>query len=244
VKDYLDRRFGTMSPKTYNGTLGDIKSFFNWCKRKDVGYCADNPAADIRAKPEVYEEPEFVTADTVRSVFRTLTGAGQPERMAPFIRFFALSFFNGIRTDEIMRIRCKDVNLEEGWIRVARPKGFQHGMAPRLFQMMPATKAWLSAHAREAGNPDDLYIDGFVNPSYPRQVLRELAKKNGETIELPDNAGRHSFITMHVALENNFSKTESIAGTSRDMRENHYMGLATKQQAEDYFAVTPETTEK
>ena len=157
--------------------------------------------------------------------------------------FFALSFFNGIRSDEIMRLRNKDVNLEEGWIRVAKPKGFQHGMAPRLFQMMPTTMAWLNAFHQGDGDPEKPFIRKFVNPSYPRGYLRILSKKAGTTLELPDNAGRHSFITMHVALENNFAKTESIAGTGRDMREHNYMGLATKKQAEAYFAVTPETME-
>ena len=244
IKDYLDKRFGQKAPKTYNGTLGDIKAFFNWCKRRDIGYCSENPAADIRPKPEVYKEPEFVTADTVRSVFRIIENGLPKERAAPFIRFFALWFFSGIRADEIMRLRVKDVNMEEGWIRVAKPKGFQHGMAPRMFQMLPVTKAWLTAWAREPGEPDEKFIDEFVNSSYPRTILNKLAKKAGETISLPDNAGRHSFITMHVAFENNFAKTESIAGTSRTMRENHYMGLTTKKPAEEYFAVMPKQTEK
>ncbi|NLB68858.1 MAG: hypothetical protein GX804_04120 [Lentisphaerae bacterium] len=37
--------------------------------------------------------------------------------------YFALGFFAGVRTAEIMRMEWADVNMDEGYVRVALPKG-------------------------------------------------------------------------------------------------------------------------
>jgi site-specific recombinase XerD len=245
IADYLFKNYHQKSPKTYNEVLGYIRSFFNWCKRKDVALCVENPCDDLRGKSIHYEEPKFVTAETVRHVFDLLERKCDSVTKQQVIWFFAIWFFCGIRTEEILRLRHKDVNIDEGWIRVAFPKGFQHGVAPRMVEMPDVCKAWLRAYDATPDGTDDKFIDRFAFPHYAKSVLMKAAKDCGETdFKLVDNAGRHSFVTMHVALYNNPSRTEALAGTSKDMRVNNYMGLATKAQARAYFDVMPDKTEE
>lgn len=245
VTAYMTKNYGNKSPKTFNENLSYIKSFFNWCRRKDIRLCIENPCEDIRKKPIHYEEPEFVDAGVVRTLFDILERRPDSETNRQIIWFFAIWFFMGVRTEEIMRIRHKDVNLEDGWIRIAFPKGFQHGVAPRMVEMPEVCKRWLRTYGCSPDGSDNKLITRFAHPQYARMYLMKAAIAAGEkTFSLPDNAGRHSFVTMHVALHGEPSRTEAQAGTGRDMRVKNYMGLATRMQARDYFDVMPDKMEE
>ncbi|MDA3923699.1 MAG: hypothetical protein PF904_03255 [Kiritimatiellae bacterium] len=67
--------------------------------------------------------------------------------------------------------------------------------------------------------------------------MGETAKKL--KIKLPRNAGRHTFITMHVAAYERPEMTDNMTGTSSQMRSNHYQGLTTKKEGEKYFSIMP-----
>lgn len=239
ISNYADKHLSGVAPKTWNNHIQYIKSFFSWMCRKDIGYCIDNPASDIRAKQIAYKEPEFVTAETVRDLFSAACGVEDPHRRAELISFLALSFFNGVRADEIFRLGSQDVNIEEGWVRVAMPKGFSRGIAPRMVPLTDTAKKWLvfAAGAMRKPPTSTAFIAGMANGSV---ALKTVFRIDPSLVKrLPHNAGRHSFITMHVALHGNPTETEAICGTSKQMRTKNYMGLATRKQAEDYFAVLP-----
>jgi len=59
-----------------------------------------------------------------------------------------------------------------------------------------------------------------------------------------NNAMRHSFGSYHYALHGNPLETSRLLGhkTSDQVLFDHYRALATKAQAEDYFAIHPPAT--
>ena len=235
LASYIDAKLSDAAPKTYNNHITYIKTFFGWCCRKDVGYRLDNPAEDLRAKQIAYKEPEFVTADKVRPVLEAVDKATDGIRRAQLLTFIALSFFNGVRVDEIFRLDGRDLNIEDGWVRVAMPKGFQRGIAPRMVPLTGAAKAWL----RYSGiKPHDGMRLMSAFPS-ANAIYKAIVYAMPSVVGFPHNAGRHSFITMHVALYGDPTKTEALCGTSKQMRTRNYMGLATRRQAEEYFNVLP-----
>ena len=66
-----------------------------------------------------------------------------------------------------------------------------------------------------------------------------------ESIKIPPNIParrnglRHAFCTYHFALHANENLTAQQAGNSPAMIHQHYKGLATKAEAEKWFAVSP-----
>lgn len=58
------------------------------------------------------------------------------------------------------------------------------------------------------------------------------------------NRLRHSFCSYHFALHANENLTSATAGNSPAMIHSNYKGLATKKEAEDWFAVRPAKTAK
>jgi len=54
------------------------------------------------------------------------------------------------------------------------------------------------------------------------------------------NGLRHAFVSAHFALFADEGKTAQQAGNSPAMIHSHYKGLATKEEAEKWFAVAPQ----
>lgn len=219
-------------PTTYNQCLKYIRTFFNWCGKKHRRYCAENPIEELELRPVPHKMPEFAKVSEVKRLFKYLLNTKSSHRDL-YIYHFALACFCGMRTGETARTMPEDVRLDEGSVLVREPKGHTKGIAHRTFQPMPNAVEWLRLCDMGKVRDD---LEKYKHSR--RESLLQSARLLSHAV-LPDNFARHSFITYHVALYNNPALTEGIAGTSKGMRENHYQGLATKAQAEEYFSITP-----
>jgi integrase len=219
------------SMKTYNNALSYIKTFMAWCSKSQRMYSKGNPLDDMKPVKLAYKEPEFMPVDDFEKFIRACESHEDAPRLMPFI---ALSFFCGIRQEEIKRLieSRKDIDLDAETIRISMPKGWTQGITPRIFQLEPCALEWLMKYS---GEP--------ILCKSTRACLESMAvvaKKLG--IKLVKNGGRHSFITYHAAAYGDPSRTDTITGTSKKMRSAHYQGLVSKADAVRYFSITP--TEK
>ena len=240
LKGYLAARFSGAAAKTWNNNLTYLKSFFAWCVRQR--YCASNPMEGMKPKAIHYTDPEFVRADAVRSIFDVALSCKDEAKRNQMVWCFALSFFAGARTEEISRLTRGAINLDEGYVRIL-PKGFQHGVPPRIVYLTDTAKAWMAAYPiKVSGSPDAKLLGDLPLQDSASRFVKSYADRHGIKLDFPHNAGRHSFVTMHVALHGDPRKTEMIVGTSAQMRVKHYQGLATRKEAEEYFGVLPSST--
>lgn len=226
IMAHLDS-FGDIAPKTWNNHKQYISSFFEWCAKKVRRYCVENPIADLERKMIAYKTPEFASIKATMALFIGLASYDKQERDI-LTTYFTLSFFCGMRKNEILRLQPDDVHLEDGSIFVRMPKGWTRGMAPRTFHIMPNAKKWL--------NKCDWQF--ALNTGISEKLInKHIAKLRDMGHDIPKNAGRHSFITYHVAAYGQPAVTEGIVGTSSKMRTSHYMGLATQRDGETYFTI-------
>lgn len=230
IIDYLDGMGGAV--KTWNNRMTYIKSFFNWCLKSVRGYVAVNPIADLEQKVVIASTPEFHTPKEVATLFRWAEGLSADRFRDAILTRLTLSFFCGMRRAEIARMSASDIDLAGGSAVVRRPKGFTKGGAPRPFVLMDCAKKWLESVDINKGLDMEALNDRQCN-----DILREAKAALG--VRPIPNGGRHSFITYHVAMFNEPSRTEGMVGTSAAMRINHYMGLAKHADAEEYFSLLP-----
>jgi hypothetical protein len=100
-------------------------------------------------------------------------------------------------------------------------------------EICPALAAWLEPsrglQGRVASQTATLnsYVSAF---SRLRESLKIPSRRNGM---------RHAFCTYHFALHSNENLTAAQAGNSPAMIHAHYKGLATKADAEKWFAIKP-----
>ena len=141
-------------PVTRNSQLSRLKSFANWCVKNRL--IASSPLEGIAPSAVVYKEPAFFVPSKVERIMRVAEREADEARGADEKRlavsagmFLTLGFFAGIRTSEIFRARWDDINLDEGFVRIPRPKGATNGARPRIVELEPNVVAWIRAFSEK-----------------------------------------------------------------------------------------------
>ena len=235
LKDRLLDKDDEKTWKTYNNHLGDVKTFFGWCADQEQGFLPASPIASVKKIVIPWHEPDYVRAEDIAKLFAVLVRHRDehPEDLADAI----LSFFCGMRQCEIERIRlggdAVKVNTEEMFIRVIQGKGFTSGKRPRAFTIPETAQAWISSFDFDAAIR-------VKDKRFRRHLVRYAAEAK---ITLPENAGRHTFITMFAAAYHDQKLLESIVGNTEGVRANSYDGVESERNGKAYFAITPEAVQ-
>ena len=150
----------------------------------------------------------------------------------------AIGGLAGLRTAELLRLDWEDTRRCEGYIEVTSGKAKTH--ARRLVEVVPALAQWLAPYGE---------LSGRIWPGHEvtfQQHFNKLCdeakfetKGHKVTVKRKPNGLRHSFCTYHMAARGNEGETALQAGNSPQMLFAHYRGLATKKEAEAWFAVSP-----
>jgi integrase len=137
-----------------------------------------------------------------------------------------VSGFCGLRRSEIHGQQWKDINLEEGHLRVTSAK---RGTPSRRLVPLPQNAVqWLLACRDRKGN----LCEGMAV---------DRARKAGIAagLNLPENCTRHSYISYAVAKTKNIPAVALDAGNSPTIIHKHYRELVTAATAEKWFALLP-----
>ncbi len=160
---------------------------------------------------------------------------------APLQPVLVLGAFAGLRTAEIERLEWNEINLQSGMIEVKAKKAKTR--ARRLVPVTPNLAAWVESF-RTAAIADGKQAEGSVWPHsapYLFELQRDTAKAAGVTWK--HNALRHSYISYRVAVVKNVAEVALEAGNSPDIIFQHYRELVSKEVAESWFGITPDTVE-
>lgn len=197
-----------------------LHNFFGYCTGR--GYAEENPVTRAAKVKVIRKAPGILSPADVAAVL-----AAAPAEIVPAL---AIGFFAGLRTAEIARLGWSEINLKRGFIEVTAENA--KSSQRRLVEITPNLKAWLEPHAQRSGP---------VRLSEMRHKDRfDLARKEAG-IEWPSNAARHSFASYHLALHQDAAKTALQLGhTNTAVLFQHYRELARPEDAEAYFAITPE----
>ena len=220
MKEHTD-----VGTKNRNDRRAAVKTFLNWAVKNDyLSFSHRLFEADGMAQ-EIVEtaETDFYRPDELR---KFLDSAGSELR--PVLAIAALA---GLRGEEIMRLEWSDVWRVPGHIEISSSKSKTRQR--RLVEICPALAAWLAPCRKK---------EGKVFPRGLHVFQRGFLKLRREVLKIPDrrNGLRHAFCTFHYALHANENLTAQQAGNSPQMIHGNYKGLATKSDAEKWFAVRPE----
>jgi integrase len=224
-------------PVTYTSMLRRIKAIINWGYRRRL--MAHNPAAKIEAKKAPYKEPSFFYPEKVEKIFAVAGAYGTQEIRT----FLTLGFYAGLRTAEIFRTRWSEIDLEDGTLRVSKPKGITSGTKPRIVELEPKALALLKI-CRALYIGDDTESDDIFTPSsdwrvskWKQRHLKPCGLSWGN--DGNHNVMRHTYATMHVAAFQNAAKTALYLGHSEGsgILDKHYKGLISRSKARTYWNI-------
>ena len=214
------------APVTLHHHAKSLRTFFNWCK--DRNFCRGNPFDKVHTPEIVRGEPEFLTVEQTRLLFR-IALQHYPDALA----YLSMQAFAGIRASACSRIS---------------PDGIK--FADRLF-IITARQAKNNVRDVVEHHPDNLWTWlEFVRKRAPegltlsermhRRRSEQIAEKAG--FHPPKNAFRHSFASYYAAFSGDAGKTATLLthrGNSFTLYK-HYKGNATRAEAEKYFSILPD----
>ena len=198
-----------------------LHNFFGYCAGR--GYTDENPVARAAKVKVIRKAPGILTPADTAALLAAAT--------AEIVPALAIGFFAGLRTAEIERLDWREIDLRRGFIEITAEKA--KSSQRRLVEITANLRAWLEPHAQRSGP---------VRLTEMRHKDRfDLARK-AAGIAWPANACRHSFASYHLALHQDAAKTALQLGhTNTAVLFQHYRELARPEDAEAYFAITPQT---
>jgi integrase len=216
------------SAKSRNHHRGFVRQFLGWCVKKDYLNPTHrlNEADGMESELANTAEAEFYTPAEFRALLEAAEG--------PMQALIALGGLAGLRTAELLRLDWQDVWHVAGHIEVTAQKAKTRQR--RLVEMCPTLAAWLEPFRSRTGGKVCPITAASAEIIWQQQFL-QVCERAGVTRKR--NGLRHAFCTYHFALYNDENLTAAEAGNSPAMIHQHYKGLATRAEAEQWFAVAP-----
>lgn len=225
---------GTRSNANYLAVVGEV--FKLAAQRRYVAFSPLDSLSDIDRKELCgrtgeAKEPSILTPDEAEKLLKAALSHPELELLGAV----TLGLFCGLRTEELKRLDWEQVKLTETsavvtiGAKIAKKRRIRHIEIPAV------ALRWLSLVPKRKGpvTHSNSYNDH-------QQRFRKLLKFAKFT-KWEANAMRHSFGSYHYALHGDPLETSRLLGhkASDDVLFTHYRALASKAQAEAYFAITP-----
>ena len=221
------------SPLTRKHYLTVVGGLFNFAIEQD--YITSNPLTKKsrrRRKQNGMEDehmPEILTVAEVEAVMQAAQEYA-PSMIPPL----AIGFFAGVRTNELMQLDWRDIDLTAQRItitpRVAKKRSVRH------IDISENLLAWLAPYAERSGQ---------IAPDYKAWRYRfDKVRTESKIDRWPHNAMRHCFATFHLMKSNDQNYTALQLGhRNTDLLFNHYRALATPEESERFWNIRPNESE-
>lgn len=222
---------GRATRKTWNNYRNDLHAFFAWCSTPDRStnrpFIFENPVASVRVfqARQVREQQNPKPITTAPAQVAQILSALMRWRGGALVRYFALTYFAGIRPEEIPRMAKREaelVNLKTRTITI--PANVSKTKHERKVTISDNLAAWLE------------YANG---PTIPKNFRRMHAMARAH-FKLTHDEARHSFISYHVAAHRSLGDAALQAGNSETIIRRHYLNLHPREEGEEFFRIHPD----
>lgn len=210
-----------LAPKTMINYRLAISGLFTHAVRLKAA--TSNPVTEALRPKVLKKEPGILRCQQVAALL-----LAADERTLPAI---AISFFAGLRRSEIEKLNWSEIDFDENTIEVKAPVAKKE---KRRFVAISANlRAWLLPYDQIAGAV-------VASPQIHRSGV-EKARGGAGITEWPENAGRHSFASYHLAEHKDAGKTAFELGHP-DPRQLYadYRALVKEKDAHTYWSITPQ----
>lgn len=214
-----------------------VRTWLRWCYAHSL---VPGPVGDALLSRPPYGDrtpPKYLSPSEAQRFFHAVP----PEYRASF----ALAMFAGLRPFEVVRLDWCRINVKERRIRI--DPAISKTRRLRLIEDVP-TILWaqLALHEQPSGPvvPQSIPRSGAKwlpdHATWHQWNIVKNAAARRSLVKLSHDVLRHSFATFFVALTGSPDRCARILGHSDlHMLAEHYDGVATKQDAHDYFHPKP-----
>ena len=217
-----------VTPRTRNARRNVVKMFLRWAMRANYlpQSCRLLEADALATELEEGGTIEFYQPAELAAILQGAHDQADYRHLLPVLAINALA---GVRLAECVRLEWSDVFAVAGHVTVDKSKSKTR--ARRLVPICASLALWLEPFRASAGHLWTFGLEKFHDDFNALLAGLEIAPKR--------NGGRHGFATFRFAITQNENQVAAEMGNSPDMVHGHYRGLATREEAERWFAVAP-----
>ena len=204
-----------LSPRSMARLISSIKSFYNFLVLD--GMIKKNPAVNLSSPKTWLALPKFLTVREVESLL------GQPdEENVRGVRdkaMLELLYATGLRVSELIALRAKNVNLEDGFL-LCVGKGGKERIVPIGNSAAKAVRRYLEESRDKfiKESSEHLFLSQRGN-AFTRQgfwkLLKGYAKKAGLVQKISPHVLRHSFATHLLERGADLRSVQMMLGHSQ-----------------------------
>jgi integrase len=228
------RRDG-IAPATQSLHRRNARAFWFWCAKKERGWC-EKDVFDGVTEPRKSTDDKEIEFLTPEEASELLLVAEQAYPKA--VPVYALALFAGIRAEELRRLEESHVSLEG----IDMPAEVTKTGRRRHITPNETLRVWLDAYPfRPCPNwkPVDCALRRLAGWDVASSLLE--SPPDPSRGRWPQNALRHSHASYAIAagepLEKLLFEFGHVGGV--EVLRKHYVGRASKKQAEEFFALRP-----
>ena len=224
---------GGSGKRTVARKIASLRSFFKFLRRK--GIVRSNPAISlVTPKPDkrlpVYLDEQ--AAERMLELPDITTEEGQKEAA-----ILELLYSTGIRVSELVNLNKKDVNFENGTVRV-RGKGRKERIVPFGEKASRAIKRYLRTRIGSEGSLETpLFLGTRGNRTYPVAIARLVKRYIGQISEIEKKSPhviRHSFATHMLNRGADLRAVKELLGHESLSTTQVYTHVSTERMKKVY----------
>ncbi len=172
----------------------------------DSEYLRQNPAANL-PRPRIPQKlPRHLQREEVERLFAAIPEDESPAKLRDKTMLFFL-YYSGVRVGELVSVRTRDVDFDDGFIRVMKGKGSRFRKIPLHDRLREQLEKYRAGAAGLIG--EYLFCNrwgGQITADYVHFMMGEYAPRAGLKSVVTPHMLRHSFAT-HLYRENVDIKT-------------------------------------
>jgi integrase/recombinase XerD len=190
-----------------------LRQFFKFCcleKKLD-----HNPAESLESPSLPKKLPKFLTSENVQALLESTLKETPTSLQARDSAMIYLLYATGLRVSELVGLRTRDIELEQGYLRVLG-KGDKERIVPFAPVAGDRLKAYLDHH-RPASDHDFIFLNRNGKPLTRQgfwKNLKTLAHQAGVSATLSPHVLRHSFATHLLQSGMNLRSLQMLLGHS------------------------------
>lgn len=227
LRSYIASLFGRLQPASISRRLSTMRSFFRFLVRK--GIVEVSPADDLTLPKLPRKLPRFLIQEEATSLM-DVDGESRNEKRDHAI--LELLYGTGIRVGELAGLALRDVDLDEGWVRV-RGKGNKERLVPLGSKAIRAILGYLKERGREAGPLFEL------TERTVQRIVRRRSLKAGIVKRTTPHTLRHSFATHLLEEGADLRGIQELLGHSSLSTTQKYTQVSVQHLMEVYDKAHP-----
>ena len=243
VRALIARRYRQgLGPRSIQRMLSSIRSFYRYLMRE--GLAGGNPAAAVKAPKAPKKLPQTLDTDAVARLLDFEASTPLAIRDKAMMELF---YSSGLRLSELAGLRCDEVDLSSGLLRVTG-KGNKARMVPIGSVAAEALVEWRKVRGNFAGFEEPcIFVSSRGNPISVRTIqsrIRFWAKKQGLPQQVHPHLLRHSFASHMLESSGDLRAVQELLGHADISTTQVYTHLDFQHLASVYDKTHPRAKKK